>query len=153
MPIRCDYWLSLTVDSNLLRHVLQVYSKHFWTCSFWKSSRVKLLNQWLMRAKRPKKRLESKTWLLHLKCSLLSWYHGVMSRVEAEDVLKDHQEGSYLLRVTRDQGRGPDYSLAIKWVNLGEKIQFIILIVFWQVSEGVHASENFQSRCGRESDL
>lgn len=53
-----------------------------------------------------------------------------MSRVEAEDVLKDHQEGSYLLRVTRDQGRGPDYSLAIKWVNLGEKIQFIILIVF-----------------------
>ena len=42
------------------------------------------------------------------------WYHGVMSRVEAEHVLKDHQEGSYLLRVSRDQGRGPEYSLAIK---------------------------------------
>ena len=37
-----------------------------------------------------------------------------MSRVEAEHVLKDHQEGSYLLRVSRDQGRGPEYSLAIK---------------------------------------
>lgn len=63
-----------------------------------------------------------------------------MSRVEAEHVLKDHQEGSYLLRVSRDQGRGPDYSLAIKSVNLGKKIQFIILIVFCQVSSGLHAS-------------
>ena len=37
------------------------------------------------------------------------WYHGVMSRSEAEQTLKDHQEGSYLLRANT-----PDYSLAIK---------------------------------------
>jgi len=37
------------------------------------------------------------------------WYHGVMSRSEAEQTLKDHQEGSYLLRASTT-----DYSLAIK---------------------------------------
>ena len=52
-----------------------------------------------------------------------------MTRVEAEHVLKDHYEGSYLLRVSRDQGRGPEYSLAIKSVHLGEKSQFLIFIV------------------------
>ena len=84
--------------------------------------------------------LKTKNCLLHLKIFLLRWYHGVMSRVEAEHVLKDHHEGSYLLRVSRDQGRGPEYSLAIKSVNLGEKIQFIILIVLCQVISRIHAS-------------
>ena len=64
-----------------------------------------------------------------IRFDLLRWYHGVMTRVEAEHVLKDHHEGSYLLRVSRDQGRGPDYSLAIKSVHLGEKITFLIFIV------------------------
>jgi len=41
------------------------------------------------------------------------WYHGVMSRSEAEQVLKTHSEGSYLLRATLDHGK-PEYSLAIK---------------------------------------
>ena len=36
------------------------------------------------------------------------WYHGVLSRVEAENILKDHHEGSYLLRANLD------YSLSIK---------------------------------------
>ena len=66
---------------------------------------------------------------MKLTFALLRWYHGVMSRVEAENVLKDHHEGSYLLRVSRDQGRGPEYSLAIKSVNFEKKIKFIILVV------------------------
>lgn len=41
------------------------------------------------------------------------WYHGVMSRVEGEHVLKSHQEGSYLLRANLDHGK-TEYSLAIK---------------------------------------
>jgi len=41
------------------------------------------------------------------------WYHGVMTRSEAEQVLKTHSEGSYLLRATLDHGK-PEYSLAIK---------------------------------------
>jgi hypothetical protein len=41
------------------------------------------------------------------------WYHGVMSRVEGEQVLKTHPEGSYLLRANLDHGK-TEYSLAIK---------------------------------------
>jgi len=41
------------------------------------------------------------------------WYHGVLSRVEAEKILKPHSEGSYLVRATLDQSR-TEYSLAIK---------------------------------------
>jgi len=41
------------------------------------------------------------------------WYHGVMSRVEGEHVLKSHPEGSYLLRANLDHGK-TEYSLAIK---------------------------------------
>jgi len=41
------------------------------------------------------------------------WYHGVMSRVEGEQVLKSHPEGSYLLRANLDHGK-TEYSLAIK---------------------------------------
>jgi len=41
------------------------------------------------------------------------WYHGMLSRVEGETVLKSHSEGSYLVRATADQGR-TEYSLAIK---------------------------------------
>jgi len=41
------------------------------------------------------------------------WYHGVLSRVEAERILKAHSEGSYLVRTTLDQTK-TEYSLAIK---------------------------------------
>lgn len=41
------------------------------------------------------------------------WYHGVMSRVEGENLLKSHAEGSYLLRANLDHGK-TEYSLAIK---------------------------------------
>lgn len=41
------------------------------------------------------------------------WYHGILSRVEAEGVLRTHSEGSYLVRATADTGR-TEYSLAIK---------------------------------------
>ena len=55
---------------------------------------------------------------IYLNCQLSTknnfrWYHGVMSRSEAEQVLKTHSEGSYLLRATLDHGK-PEYSLAIK---------------------------------------
>ena len=49
------------------------------------------------------------------------WYHGVMSRGEAEQVLKTHSEGSYLLRASLDTRTASEvglnrteYSLAIK---------------------------------------
>ena len=38
------------------------------------------------------------------------WYHGVISRHQAEAALKPHSEGSYLLRATLDTG----HSIALK---------------------------------------
>ena len=51
---------------------------------------------------------------LSLLCSLPSWYHGALSRTEAESTLRHCAEGSYLVRslhLARHQ-----YSLALKWV-------------------------------------
>ena len=85
--------------------------------------------------------LKTNKAILYLTFSLLRWYHGVMSRVEAEHVLKDHHEGSYLLRVSRDQGRGPDYSLAIKSVNISkENSIYNPYSVTCQVISRIHAS-------------
>ena len=62
------------------------------------------------------------------------WYHGVMSRGEAEQVLKTHSEGSYLLRASLDTRTASEvglnrteYSLAIKWVpvNFMEDCQIL----------------------------
>ena len=55
--------------------------------------------------------------------SIFRWYHGVISRAEAEQVLKSHSEGSYLLRASLETVRTAseaglnrtEYSLAIKW--------------------------------------
>ena len=46
--------------------------------------------------------------------ALPRWYHGMLSRVEGEGVLRAHSEGSYLVRATTDTGKCGEYSLGIK---------------------------------------
>ena len=41
------------------------------------------------------------------------WFHGVLSRDEADEVLRGQQDGAYLIRVSGDR-RG--YSLSAKYV-------------------------------------
>ena len=40
------------------------------------------------------------------------WYHGAVTRVEAENVLRLHTEGSYLVR--NSESSRQDYSLSLK---------------------------------------
>ena len=47
---------------------------------------------------------------IHSFLSLCRWYHGILSKGEAETVLRAREEGSYLVRV----GGDGEYSLAIK---------------------------------------
>lgn len=43
------------------------------------------------------------------------WYHGSITRIEAESLLRVHQEGSYLVR--NSESTKQDYSLSLKWVT------------------------------------
>ena len=43
---------------------------------------------------------------------LCSWYHGSISRIEAEKLLRVHREGSYLIRTSESNRQ--DYSLSVK---------------------------------------
>ena len=40
------------------------------------------------------------------------WYHGSISRVDAENLLRVHKEGSYLVRMS--ESNKMDYSLSLK---------------------------------------
>src|SRR6218665_975318 len=42
-----------------------------------------------------------------------SWYHGSISRVDAENLLRVHREGSYLVRTS--ESNKLDYSLSVKY--------------------------------------
>lgn len=44
--------------------------------------------------------------------SLSRWYHGSITRIEAEGLLRVHQEGSYLVR--NSESTKQDYSLSLK---------------------------------------
>lgn len=44
-----------------------------------------------------------------------SWYHGTISRVDAENLLRVHREGSYLVRTSESNRR--DYSLSVKSIR------------------------------------
>ena len=41
-----------------------------------------------------------------------SWYHGSISRVDAESLLRVHKEGSYLVRMS--ESNKMDFSLSLK---------------------------------------
>lgn len=43
---------------------------------------------------------------------LFRWYHGSITRIEAESLLRVHQEGSYLVR--NSESTKQDYSLSLK---------------------------------------
>ena len=43
------------------------------------------------------------------------WYHGNISRIEAEAALRLHPSGSYLVRNCESARK--DYSLSLKWVS------------------------------------
>lgn len=49
----------------------------------------------------------------HMKRNFLfRWYHGSITRIEAEGLLRVHQEGSYLVR--NSESTKQDYSLSLK---------------------------------------
>jgi len=52
-----------------------------------------------------------------------SWYHGSISRIEAERLLRVQREGSYLVRTSESNRQ--DYSLSVKYVN-GAVVNIII---------------------------
>lgn len=43
---------------------------------------------------------------------LFRWYHGTLSRVEAEGLLRDAEEGAFLVR--NSESAKHDYSLSLK---------------------------------------
>lgn len=43
------------------------------------------------------------------------WYHGTLTRVEAEDLLRDADEGAFLVR--NSESAKHDYSLSLKLVS------------------------------------
>jgi hypothetical protein len=47
--------------------------------------------------------------------SVYRWYHGAITRIEAENVLRLLKEGSYLVR--NSESSRQDYSLSLKWVK------------------------------------
>lgn len=47
--------------------------------------------------------------------SVYRWYHGAITRIEAENVLRLLKEGSYLVR--NSESTRQDYSLSLKWVK------------------------------------
>lgn len=47
-----------------------------------------------------------------LLCIFFSWYHGTLSRVEAESLLRDAEEGAFLVR--NSESAKHDYSLSLK---------------------------------------
>jgi hypothetical protein len=43
------------------------------------------------------------------------WYHGVLGRVEAEEMLRQQPEGSFLVRMS--ESNKEDYSLSLKYID------------------------------------
>ena len=58
---------------------------------------------------------DTSTFTLILSCLYFRWYHGAISRREAEEILRCHKEGSYLVR-TVDSSR-QEYALSLKYGN------------------------------------
>lgn len=51
-------------------------------------------------------------FIFHFVCR---WYHGAITRLEAENVLRHTEEGSYLVR--NSESSRLDYSLSLKYVR------------------------------------
>jgi SH2 domain len=47
-----------------------------------------------------------------LLCFIFSWYHGPLGRVEAEELLRQQPQGSFLVR--QSESNKMDYSLSLK---------------------------------------
>ena len=54
-------------------------------------------------------------WLLFYRHTYFRWYHGAISRREAEEILRSQVEGSYLVRSV-DTSR-QEYALSLKYGN------------------------------------
>ena len=93
-------------------------------------------------------------WVMSLifqpSCSLInrflifsSWYHGAISRKEAESILKPEKEGSYLVRNV-DSAR-QEFALSLKWVFPSRFLDFghfeqnlpqpFLMVLFWPLTQ------------------
>lgn len=92
------------------------------------------------------------TFLIHN--FIFSWYYGRITRADAERLLLNKQEGSFLIRIS--ESSPGDFSLSVKWVIMRLTLYiwlmytfFLIFVYFHRCSEGVQHFKVLRDASGK----